>query len=726
MVGATGASGMRCVRRVRWIAATAPLVACSALLAACSPGSASPDGSTSPTSAAPTASGATTSSPPPSVTSTQVTVERPQRTTTTSAPRPTVPAGVQFRPPSDLPAGFEAGGGDVAGDGGTTTVVMGTQTDAVGGTSAAAAVSEDGVSWEVVALPAPVGFSVAGYTALRFSADEVAHGPLGYVAAGASSGLRDGSVYATGVDVLWHSLDGTTWQFVDVRPAVDGEAEAIDVADVEWIGDRYLAVGAVAGADLFAGPSRGLVLASPDGVTWSEASRIASTWSTRITDIARVGATALLRGAEYACAADARALATFSPGAQLRLWTTTDGGVSVAPVSLPAGVADSREPAPVDTAGCPSADEANRLQAIEQRFATNEAAVVANATHAVVVAGDRSIAAASSDLATWQTAPLPGARPAATEATTPPRGSFALARDGADLVLVAAGPPRNARDEVTLPSGAMQTIAWRLDPSGGWTREPAGRPQLVHGFPTLHPVGDDVVLVQRGAASERIRARVWRSSRGELNSWGACVPAPNANCAFADLTETKAGGLDLTDINLVGVSGKGVDLTGARLVGADLRLANLPGVGLRGANLTGADLRDASLVGAELSSALLDAADLSRARLDGSFFLAQSTVGTTMTGATILLGPDEMLEELDLAGRDLSAVAILAEGAAPVPMHDADFTAANLIGARFVGIDLTGAVFAAARMESVSFVDVVCPDGGPPDASVFGAAACRL
>ncbi len=649
------------------------------------------------------------------------------QTTTTQPPPPEVPAGVQFGAPVDLPAGFSVGPGDFATNG-IATVAVGAVTDRAAGTSVAAAVvSTDGVTWDLVRLDGTDAFTVPGYSALRFSAGDVAYGPGGFVATGSAAGVRDGGVYATGVDVLWHSPDGRAWRLIDVRPAVTGEDKSIELTDVEWLGDRYVAVGAVAALDLFAGSSRGLVLSSPDGVAWTETAQVPLTWSTQIVDVAQVGTATVFRGVEFACTADAGAFATFSPGGQLRLWSSVDRGGVLTPVPLPSDVGRPREPAPPDASTCPAGDDPNRLQATDERFGSQEAAVLMSPTHVVVVDGDRARTAISTDLTTWVTARLPGARPAGGgDLPATSRAAFTMSADDDDPVLITAGAPRNSRNEVTLSTGAVQTIAWRLDAYGSWTRLPAGRPQVVEGFPSLRTFDGFVMLLRGDSSTTGEPARLWRSVAGQLDPWGTCDLAPNASCAFADLTGVKAGGLDLQGIDLVGAGGRGADLTGARLVGGDLRLADLPEAGLRGADLTGADLRGAQLVDAELSFALFEGADLTGARVDGTFFLAQGGATATLTGAAILLAPDDTLVDGDFAGWDLTGVSITSSGATPVPATGANFTGADLTGARLAGMDLTGAIFDGAQLDSISFVDVVCPDGQPSAPDVFGPEACRL
>lgn len=101
------------------------------------------------------------------------------------------------------------------------------------------------------------------------------------------------------------------------------------------------------------------------------------------------------------------------------------------------------------------------------------------------------------------------------------------------------------------------------------------------------------------------------------------------------------------------------------LRGRDLRYAVLDRSDLHQADMTGADLTNASLVGADLRGIRLDCADLSR----------------------LILTDDRAAADCAFARR-------------------ADFTKANLEGARFAGADLTGATFDEANLRSADLAYV--------------------
>lgn len=88
----------------------------------------------------------------------------------------------------------------------------------------------------------------------------------------------------------------------------------------------------------------------------------------------------------------------------------------------------------------------------------------------------------------------------------------------------------------------------------------------------------------------------------------SCKPAPQANCAGAQLAGAHLEGMDLRGINL-----RGANLQGANLKGADLRNADL-----YDAELAGADLRKARLRGADLRKANFHEANLHKTRFTGA------------------------------------------------------------------------------------------------------------
>lgn len=94
----------------------------------------------------------------------------------------------------------------------------------------------------------------------------------------------------------------------------------------------------------------------------------------------------------------------------------------------------------------------------------------------------------------------------------------------------------------------------------------------------------------------------------------ACVIAPAASCAGADLALAELGEADLSGADLRGANLNGSRLHGARLTGADLR-----GADLRGADLTGADLRGAALKGANLADASIALAQTDRQPFAGAY-----------------------------------------------------------------------------------------------------------
>jgi uncharacterized protein YjbI with pentapeptide repeats len=241
----------------------------------------------------------------------------------------------------------------------------------------------------------------------------------------------------------------------------------------------------------------------------------------------------------------------------------------------------------------------------------------------------------------------------------------------------------------------------------------------------------------------------------------------HTNLSFALLGGANVAGADLSDADLTGVHtgglvgtpsalpsgwvlyngyliGPGVDLVSVDLSGAPLpNNQNLAGANLDGANLSGLDLSQANLTGASVQRADLNGTDLASAdlsnvasgevtgtpsalpaewmlttavpaisqgylvgpsaNLEGAVFSGVDLSGLDLQGANMEL---ETLKGTDLSGADLQGVNLSVAIAS-----DANLSGADLQGANLTVTDLNGANLSGANLSGVVWENTQCPDG---------------
>jgi hypothetical protein len=176
--------------------------------------------------------------------------------------------------------------------------------------------ADGGASWRTARLQAPGG--------------DVTDGAVPLLLAGGS-----GSWLAVGTAASWTSATGQAWHQqpgVSVRP---GDR----ILGLARTGSGFLAVGMNTPPS---GPatSRGVLWSSPDGITWQRtaaprAGLRPGNAVTALTQVAARGRTIVITGT--AAPAGATAPRGGAPPAPVRAWRSADGGVTWAPVRLPAG-----------------------------------------------------------------------------------------------------------------------------------------------------------------------------------------------------------------------------------------------------------------------------------------------------------------------------------------------------------------------------------------------------
>jgi hypothetical protein len=509
------------------------------------------------------------------------------------------------------------------------------------------------------------------------------HGANGWVAVG-NVAFWDSLLYhnTTRRGLIWQSLDGQTWQRIDVRDIV-GDTSVV-LSAVEATPNGYVAIGGIAQPNLFDGPSRGLVLTSPDGVTWSKAAELPRQWAVATRQVLVGIKRIVVTGVEYVCDASAGAMNDFSVGAQFRAWASDDNGASFHEVGLAGnGAVEDPLPPPSDPAACPD------MFSQDAAYRSSAGLVTLDGDRLYLVSADGATIAASDDLSTWRTVTVPDALATPGAGGDPPQpGSVEdLYRDDEGLVLLEFQVLR--RSDGSQVSFGSQMYSWRSTDNGAtWQLQPLAEPTPL----ALSALGgmrrfSDGRRAFFGTRGDEIVVRFVKA--GDLQPWGTCHPAPNAKCRFVAIDGLSAAGADLS----------GVDFTGATLTNADLA----------GANLTGANLTGASLPG----SVLL-------AKLDG----------VLLENATLHLEANGQYANGSLAGVSLSNVSFYGHGGAAANLQGTDFSGATLKNTVFSSIDLTGSNFATAIFDpnhGVIFLgDVTCPDGAPPTDGSFDHESCRI
>ncbi len=556
----------------------------------------------------------------------------------------------------------------------------------------------------------------------------VAAGHQGFVAIGNGSYWDRNFARGTSIGMIWFSPDGLKWQRAQDPRAVLGSNTSLLLRSVVATGDGYMAVGSSTDIALRRVETQ-VVLTSADGMTWHKAASIASRWSLAAGQLVANGAGWLLSGAEFACTVDGGDHVTFSLGAQQRLWSGNAAGSAWSAVPLEPKVIVSKEPAPTSAKQCPKPGTTEFLTEVSDRFTTTGSFVGVAGGRAVLVSGDGDQAAVSSDLQHWTVAALPGAQPTdAVQGSAAGVHSRLVVPDGDGIALLSYEAPRDVTGDHALPAG-LAALGWQTTDGTAWTRLASASPFVGQGHPSASITDDGKVLLVSGeapsAGSDRAAYSLGVSAAGQMRPWGSCTPAARAACSFVDTLALTGHDLDLSGIDLSGAQiGSTASLAGDNLTGADLRMAGLY------APMTGTDFSKANARGArfggDLTGADFSDADLTGASVVGSFGASMFRTAA-LAGITIRADDSAALSKADFSDLDLTAASFGSNVLEPGNFTGANFDGANLTNARFMDVDLTGATFAHANMTGLYFLTgVICPNGKPPTAGVYGPAACGL
>lgn len=585
--------------------------------------------------------------------------------TDAASPAPTVPDGI-------LPPGVEFG---------TSTQLPGAVSalhHEIGGESLFFAMREGwpvairraGEGWraDVIddeeGLELPAGFRRSqwgGRESLGLAPASVTTGDAGLVVAGTGQAGGSGSRIAVGL--IWHSLDGETWERFDPRTLLGGRNTSVAVRAVTTTSTGYIAAASVASVDDDAAPgSRIAVLRSTDGRSWSVASYLDDDRLLGVEALHAAADRIVLVGYGAACSRrlgfnDESAVLPRAP----RAWQSRDDGATWQAVDLTAAapVLEPGEPAP-GSAPCP--DPGNDPLGFQERFWFKGSFAGMIDGRLVVLARDGSATAASDgQLSTWTIAQVPGgSATAGPGGDAPRRPSATLLTGGTTGWILRSLQPRRDESGVQLEFGC-DVRWWRsTDAGASWVSGIEGRPlrSCSGGFFSLHEHADgSVTLLFREAPVHPNPGAAYRTSHGgPVSDWRACTPGPGADCAFVTLDQ----------------------------LGGDVPVA-WAGIDFAGASLTRVRLDGADLEGAHLGGAVIEG-DLRRARLAGAY-LGYATITGTLAGA-------------DLEGAQLFRTTL--------------------------GGDLTGVSFGDAFLHYVTFLPgTTCPDGAPLGVGE-GPVACRL
>ncbi len=743
------------------------LLAAAALVTAC--GSTPPPATQAPaaTASAPGATG-----PAPSAGQLGTPAPTPAASGGTIISDAVVPAGVQYlEPATTTPWGLPA---DARWDAFATVTAGVAAPDLAIGQDAkqgAVAAVRSGSTWRRTLLASTASIKGPGrYVNTDYvTVSAGAASERGYLVTAAATITDAGRYGGSGLGFAWFSKDGAVWKRTDFR-GLFGTTAFFAPTAVTATRSGWLVVGALTDREMRA-KSQLVAVASADGTAWHEVSRIKDTWALTSRQLDRMGGRIILAGTAWMCATDGSEQHVGIGNPQLRLWSTTDDGITWTAGDWTAGgVNPAPGPAPVTKADCANVR-------IGQLAAYGNFLGVVNG-RAVVVAPDNTKAATSADLTQWSVGELAGAKPSGGPTSNSLPRALAAVPDG-DAVVVLSLEPRRDDKDVTGAFG-QAVIAWRSGDGAAWTRQPAARPVETLSTARFLRSPDGSVYLATGSTTS-IGAQYRRSVAGKAVTQLACKPGPGADCSFTTLGGSLIGA-DLDGIDLYGsVIATGTDLSGATLAkanltglsiqtGANLRGADLSGTSasrlavavgavlagasLRGANLTsaeinatGADATGVTLTGANLKGASLDGVDLRGGSLAGTVF-DQTRVGTTMLDANLAgadvqfvsvgvgpAGAPDALAGYNFGTRNLAHWFF--RGASykkPGDMHGADFSHAKVGGSGFDSVDLTGAVFPAGATSQLDITDataiyfyatVVCPDGKAPDKSGY-MYECRL
>jgi uncharacterized protein YjbI with pentapeptide repeats len=660
-------------------------------------------------------------------------------TTTTVPPPPQVPAGMQF---TAAPVAVPAGAYGLIGDG--TSVVM------IGAVDSTISTCPRGVGGCTTVARSPVvhvGTTSAGFTTVQvddittyplpagyrqpnngLTGRAIAKGAAGYVMVG-NANVWDSDLFhrVASRSVLWFSPDAAAWQRIDLRDVV-GDTNMF-MRDVVATDSGFVAVGEMTGAVDLSSPSTGLVLTSADGINWTKGPDLALPWSVTLQRVVAHGNQVLLRGLEYECTADSAAMNDFSVGGQDRLWGSADGGVTFTAIDLTTtGVAADIPAPPTDPSQCGDFGARSAYQwtlgFIDQADGTF-----------VLGSRDGSAVSSSTDLSTWTSAVLPGGTATAGSSSSTPRGGQRIATSSADGLFVLSLEQLRDYSGAQMTFG-LQVLGWKSTDGGStFAALPPTRPLKESQQGLIKQSDGTVALIATGhdPATGVDGPALFVSSAGPLVAWGACTPAPAADCAFATLDPSASfTGANLTGIDLSGTSLAGVNFDGANLSDATFAGAQLAGASFKNANLTGASVAGLMLGDVDFTGATLQQTDFSESTLASAMLLGGVLRGAVVLSTSFTLDPATPVNDADLSGLDLREAAFSGDVGTIGVMQRANFAGSNLGQTLFTNVDLTGSNFAGAtlvddRGRSVSFTrGVVCPDGAPVDTTVHGAAACRL
>jgi uncharacterized protein YjbI with pentapeptide repeats len=598
---------------------------------------------------------------------------------------------------------------------------------------------------ELVGVPGPLPTPPAGYpnSVNDFGAFSMATGSGGIVLIGTAD-FQAANLKVAVVSTAWFSADGKSWQTIDLRGAV-GASSSFMASDVEVTASGFVIVGSL--ADLATTKATTLVaLTSSDGVNWKLGGTAAGTWAVDAARVTTFGSKLLLTGSEYPCETVGNSqtiISTFGPSQTYfgpkgvyRVWSSADGGQNWSTVDIATAGLNPKITFPTDASGCPQSEDYTTLATFDSNQGFPEL-IGAVGDKVLIQSADGGKVAVSTDLAHWTTSSLPGGLPAAGgNASTSRLPIRKVIADGKDLLLLSFEPARNAQNQIT--GFGSQVLAWRSADGGStWTEAaPAARPILVSSQASLAQLTDGSVALsaEEGAGSSwpNGRTSTLSSVAGAWQSWGACKPAPKADCSFAEVTGIAAGA-DLNAIDLEGAQVTASDLTGANLSGANLRGAAITAP-MTGANLSGVDAAGASFIG-DLTGADLTNANVTGVTTGPSIFLTKHT-GANLTGDIVKLpAGDKTLAAHDFGGDDLTLVEFqgpgYGSGKAPASLAGADFLNVTFSETAFSGVDLTRAKFKVPANFSGAYwitllYGITCPDGAPPGGGLQNYFACRI
>jgi len=535
-------------------------------------------------------------------------------------------------------------------------------------------------------------------------------------AAGVSGGLRT-PIY------LFRSADsGATWNQVNLG-AVLGDVNGYVRSIIEHDGAMILT--AVTTDAAAATPNVINVLQSSDGNTWKSLATIASDAAAPVALHAfatyALGSSLVIYGADTACEFDgSSAVQNIGPSYQTRFWTSTDGGTTwQAQAASDTGLDVDRAALP-DAATCAGLD----IESTIQQFESRPRLVDSTDDRLMVWSHDGGEIVSTTDGVAWEAVPLDGGVPVpadGVEVNEPSSSAAAILTVDGQLMALNLEDYRYFDDTTSGSDVGLSIVTWTSADGATWQRQPLGRPLLNPDYTARYEffATDGRIGLRAYDIHDNSDIALYESIAGVSEDWRSCVPAPEANCAFATDVGAFEPGADLSGIDLSYASLEGRDLTGVSFAGAILQSTNTIGATIANTNFDGAELKYVTLEG-DLTTSSFDGATLTSVSFDDSFF---STVlpGATIVSPTIQIRDSGLPAGVSLSGRDLSGYSFNGGTLAGV-----DFSGSDLSGASFGYTDLTGADFTGATLDGVFFFEVTCPDGQPPAEDAFGPERCRL